>query len=112
MPESVRDENNLHFVVALIDARTGRVVNTDVYHKDYTFLDKEYSSIEEISAEETTYVRLSIEGGRVLVNGDANVQLYDLSGRSVRNGNLAGGIYIVRKTLENGNVYTARVLVK
>ncbi len=110
VPESVRDTDNMHFVVALIDARTGRVVNTDVC-RVFTTSPDEYIGVEGIEAD-TVNASLRIEGGMVFVNGSADLDLYNLNGQRVRNANLAGGVYIVRKVLENGKVFTARVLVK
>lgn len=49
--------------------------------------------------------------GSILVNGDATVNVYDLSGCMVDNNNLSAGVYIV-KAVVNGQAVTQKILVK
>lgn len=49
--------------------------------------------------------------GSILVNGNAAVNVYDLSGCQVDNNNLSAGVYIV-KTVVNGQVVAQKILVK
>jgi hypothetical protein len=49
--------------------------------------------------------------GSILVNGDAAVTVYDLSGSQVDNNNLSAGVYIV-KAVVNGQAVAQKILVK
>ena len=49
--------------------------------------------------------------GSILVNGDASVKVYDLSGCQVDNNNLSAGVYIV-KAVVNGQAVAQKILVK
>ncbi|MBO5748427.1 MAG: T9SS type A sorting domain-containing protein, partial [Muribaculaceae bacterium] len=49
--------------------------------------------------------------GSILVNGDATVNVYDLSGCKVDNNNLPAGVYIV-KAVVNGQAVAQKILVK
>ncbi len=49
--------------------------------------------------------------GSILVNGDAAVNVYDLSGCQVDNNNLSAGVYIV-KAVVNGQAVAQKILVK
>ena len=46
----------------------------------------------------------------ILVNGEEDAEIYNMSGMRVRNENLAGGIYIVRKSWEPCSI--GRILLR
>lgn len=112
LPANVTNPDNMHFVVALIDATTGRVINSDVC-REYVVNNTpgDASGVEDITAEEIG-VSVSVANGKILVNGNDNCEVYTTSGMRVRNENLATGIYIVRKQLSDGNVVSRKVMVK
>lgn len=106
LPSNVKDTANMHFVVALIDATTSRVINSDVC-KVFSINDVPgASSVDEIAGEEA-FMNVSVENGVILVNGEAASAVYAIDGKRVRNAALANGIYVV-----NHNGKTAKVLVK
>lgn len=111
VPEAVSNPDNMHFVVALLDATTGLVVNSDVC-KVYTVNPTKGAGVDQITAEDVENVILSVVDGTVYVNGSTDVEVYTTAGVRVRNDNLDKGAYIVRKALSDGSIYSKLVMVK
>lgn len=110
LPSNVSNTDNMHFVVALLDGTTSKAVNADVC-REFNINDIPGAGVNDIEADEFK-PSISVDNGTILVNGDADVEVYSLNGMRVRNGSLQKGIYLVRYISTDGRVYTARVLVK
>ncbi|MBD5371260.1 MAG: Omp28-related outer membrane protein [Bacteroides sp.] len=111
VPFNIENTDNMHFVVALLDATTGKVINSTLV-RDYEVDDRAGQSSVENIADATIIPSVSVTGGKILVSGEADAEVYDLNGMRVRNENLAKGIYLVRKVMADGKVFNDRVLVK
>ena len=84
--------SNCSVVLALIDAGTGKVINSDVIK---TIGHKDDSGVKGIGAE-SAKVSIKAVGGSVLANGSAaGVEVYTIEGVRVANSGL-NGLYIVR----------------
>lgn len=110
LPKNVTDTDNMHFVVALLDGTTGKAVNTAVC-REFAINDTPDASIDTV-IDDVVKAVVTVANGTIMVNGDADVEVYGLNGMYLRNGNLSNGIYIIRKVLADGNVFTGRVLVQ
>lgn len=105
LPSTVKNPENMHFVVALIDATTSRVINSDVC-KVFAVNDiKGASSVDEIAGD--AVMDVTVVNRIVMVNGEPATEVYAVDGMRVRNEALANGIYVV-----NHNGKAAKVLVK
>lgn len=112
MPASVSNPENMKFVVALIDASNGHVVNSDVC-SIFEVNDNPGAAPNGVDAiTEADRARMTVENGRILVNGSPLVEVYTFDGRAVRNEALAQGLYIVRARLGDGSTFTARTIVR
>lgn len=111
LPATVANPDNMHFVVALLDATTGCVINSDVCRK-FTINPIDGAGIDEIASGAGQQIVLTTENGTLYVNGDDNVEVYSTSGVRMRNGSLEKGAYIVRKTMEDGSIFSKLVMVK
>lgn len=112
LPATVSNPDNMHFVVALIDATTGRVVNSAVC-KNFEVNPTPGASEDGVSTITIAdAARMSVIGGQILVNGDADLDLYNLAGSRVANNGLGKGIYLVRKVMADGSVFTGRIMVR
>ena len=110
LPANIQDPANMHFVVALLDGTTGKVVNSDVC-KVFSVNDQEgAASVSEITT--SAQVNVSVVDGTILINGVAASEVYDLSGARLRNASLAKGLYIARQKLSNGETVSTRVVVR
>lgn len=111
LPENVENTDNMHFVVALIDATTGMVINSDVC-KNFTINPTKGAGVDGVQAEGAEGAVLTVENGTIFVNGSDNVEVYTTAGMQVRNDNLDKGAYIVRKIMEDGSVFSKLIMVR
>lgn len=112
LPSTVKDVANMHFVVALVDATTGKVINSDVC-RVFEVNDTPGAGIEEILDDNASAnVRMTVDNGTILVNGESDAEVYNVSGMRVRNSNLSKGIYIVRKAINDKFIYVGRIFVR
>jgi len=102
--------DNMHFVVALLDASTGKVVNAAVC-REFEVNDTPGAGVEGV-ADSETIININVADGTIYVNGENDVEVYTVSGARVNNASLANGIYIIRKAFGDGSVYSGKVLVK
>ncbi len=110
LPSNVSNPDNMHFVVALIDATNGKVVNADVCR---TFdVNNEPGASNGVETIEAVTAKMTLVNGTILVNGEADAEVYSMNGMRVRNENLAKGIYLVRKAMSDGSTFNGRILVK
>ncbi len=110
-PETVENSENMHFVVALLDATTGHVINSDVCRK-FTVNPNKGAGVDGITADEAQNIVVTVENGTIMLNGCEDIEVYTTAGMQVRNGNLDKGAYIVRKALSDGSVYSKLVMVR
>lgn len=111
LPSNISNPENMHFVVALLDGTSGRVVNSDVCKVFAVNPTPGASSVEEIAAGAST-AELKVDNGCILINGSADVEVYTTSGMRVRNNNLIKGIYLVRKVMADGSVFNGSIVVR
>lgn len=98
------DLSKCSVALAIIDAGTGRVINSDIFTGGVP--EKEESGVEGITAENVK-TNFTVNGGRIFANGSAdNVEIYSLQGMRVANNSLHG-VYIVK-----ANGKTSKILVK
>lgn len=109
MPGNVKNADNMHFVAALIDARTGRVVNSDVC-REFTVNSTPGAGVEEMETVSDIVPVVTVEQGMVLING-VKAQIWTIEGRSTANSSLTPGIYVAR-AIVGGKALTAKVVVK
>lgn len=112
IPSNIADRDNMHFVVALLDATSGQVLNADVCRT--LDLSSEFGAgVDEIISDSTIISpTVTVNNGSIYVNGNDDAEVYTTSGLRVENRNLAPGLYIVRKTIENNSVFSKLVMVK
>lgn len=92
LPQSIKNINNCHVIVMLIDAGTGKVVNANI-----SPVNGESSGVSDImsDADESSIV-INTEGSVVRVSdlndGEISAAVYDISGRKVAGGMASGSI--------------------
>ena len=109
LPSDINTDN-MHFVVALIDATTGLVANSDVC-RVFDVNDIPGANVEDIISDNDS-ATVTVKNGSIFVNGDDNVEVYTTSGIRVANANLAEGLYIARKQLSDKAMFSKLVMVK
>ncbi len=106
LPSTVKDRNNVKFVVALIDAGTGAVINSAVAD---SYVEKEGSGVDNVASDTEVAVRIS--NGTVYVNGNSEgIEVYNMQGMRVANEAL-NGLYVIR-TMVGSEIFSTKVLVK
>jgi len=106
LPNTVKNRNNVKFVVALIDAGTGAVINSAVAD---SYVEKDGTGVDNVTTDTEVSVRIS--NGTVYVNGNSDgIEVYNMQGMRVANEAL-NGLYVIRTVVDN-EVFATRVLVR
>lgn len=107
VPSKLSKKENASVLVALIDAGSGKIINSTMIHDIKTGTGVE--SIEETAGSKATFVQ---SNGVVYVNGSAEgVEVYTIEGQRVANKGLSG-LYIIRATAADGTPVSAKMIVK
>lgn len=107
VPASLKDREKASVLVAIIDAGTGKIVNSTIVHDITTG-----TGVETIDVTDAKGVSFNQSNGTVYANGSTEgVEIYTVSGQRVANRGLKG-LYIARAYSADGTPASVKIVVK